>query len=598
MAKKNAIVRKLSSVETLGSTTVICTDKTGTLTKDEMTVTEIYAAGKQFHVTGSGYETTGKITLGEKQVQPEGELETLIHAGVHCNDAKIQEGELFGDPTEGALVILGEKVGVKQEWKRVEEIPFESERKLMSTLHETPSGKIQYTKGAPEAVLEKSSFYFEDGEEKKLTQKQKQELLDKNSEMARKALRVLGFAYKRTDKIGEKDLVFVGLTGMIDPPRPEVKNAIQTCKKAGIRVVMVTGDNKLTAMAIANQLGFETEKALTGKEVEKISDEKLRETVKEVGVFARVNPEHKYRVVKALQANGETVAVTGDGVNDAPALKMSDIGVAMGITGTDVSKGASDMVLRDDNFATIVSAVEEGRRIFDNIRNFIKYLLAANFDEIMVVGGAAIIGLKFSPYAAIQILWLNIATDGLPALALGNDPASPDIMERKPRPKDKGVFHGMIVFLLVTGLLNAFASATCFWYAVDFTTHPEDIPIPDWEYNEAGQAILVSAEEIVSNITPEQSAKAMTMAVTVSVLFELLFVFTCRSPHVSFSSNKYLIVAVLISLLLHLCLVYIPFLNPIFKTVPLGLQDWGVMLLLAPLAFIPAFLKLDKGIEA
>lgn len=577
MAKKNAVIRKLAAVETLGSTTVICSDKTGTLTKDEMTVKEIFVDGKSLQVAGSGYSKEGEITHDGKKVEINKTLELLLDTGVHCNDSEVKDKKVIGDPTEASLKVLGAKVELENRFERVDEIPFESKRKMMSTLHNTHHGYIQYTKGAPEAVLEKSKFIMEQGRKKKLTGKKREEILRENEKMASKALRVLAMAYKETESIGEEELIFLGLVGMIDPPRPEAKKAIETCEKAGMRVLMITGDNEITAKAIAEGIGLNAKHAYNGSEIERKTDEELRGIVKTATIFARMSPGHKHRIVKALQENGEVVAVTGDGVNDAPALKMADIGVAMGITGTDVSKEASDMVLKDDNFATIVSAVEEGRRIFENVRNFLKYMVSTNFDEIMVVGGGALIGLTnaatgkpFSPYAPIQILWLNIATDGLPALALGRDPADPKIMEKPPRPKRESVFHGTIKFTLMAGLLSTFATVFCFTYAL-------------------GEQVLNPAA-----IPGEMIPRAVTMAFTASVLFELVLVFTCRPRKLSIFSNKTLLAAVAISFILQILIIYVPELNPFFKTAPLYAIDWVPLIGTAFLALIPSALRLDK----
>jgi Ca2+-transporting ATPase len=560
MAHENAVVRKLPAVETLGSTTCICTDKTGTLTRNEMMVTRLYAGGKEFQVTGDGYKPNGAFSAPLND-----EAKQLLHVAVHCNDAEYvrEDADIIGDPTEGALLVAAEKAKLRAELPRVDEIPFDSVRKRMTTIHNS-RGLTAFMKGAPETVLEVCDYYLEGGKEVRLTQALRDSFLKHNMSLASQALRVLGFAYKCL-KPGydrnavESGMVFVGLAGMMDPPRHEAKHAIALCRTAGIKVVMMTGDNKATAVAVGEALGLMPEGAvaLTGVELDEMTDGQLQEVANDVAVFARVSPEHKLRVVKALQARGHVVAVTGDGVNDAPALKTADIGVAMGVTGTDVAKEASDLVLRDDNFATIVKAVEEGRRIYANIRNFIKYLLSANFDEIAVVAFSAFAGWPL-PFLPVQILWLNLVSDGFPALALGLDSPDPHVMGEKPRPKEQSVFNGMLHFIVITGAIAALASLVVFWYGLQ----------------------TGSIE------------RARTLAFTTSVFFELLFVFSCRSPHHSvfnaeFLSNKWLFGSVGLGLALQLIIIYVPFFNPLFGTAPLGLWDWALVLALSSLGMLP-----------
>ncbi|MGB9719119.1 MAG: cation-translocating P-type ATPase [Candidatus Anstonellales archaeon] len=455
MAKKNAIVRKLDAVEALGSVNVICTDKTGTLTKNEMTVKEIFAS-EWYHVKGVGYEPEGKILHNGNAIQPSDEsakpLYLALKIGALCNNAYlVNEGgrwKIHGDPTEGALLVSAAKAGffkeeLEKNEERVYEIPFSSERKVMSTINKNGKKYFLYSKGAPEIILSKSKYVLLGGEKKPLTKKMKQEILNHNKKMASSALRVLAMAYKEVskkqkyDERDEKDLVFVGMQGMIDPPRPEVMDAINVCHEAGIKVIMVTGDQRTTAEAVAKQIGLKG-KVYEGKEI----DGKIDKIVEEAGIFARVSPEHKLQIVKALKAKGYIVAVTGDGINDAPALKTADVGVAMGITGTDVTKEAGAMVLADDNFATIVSAIEEGRSIYDNIRKYLFFLLSCNISEIALMFLTAIFGLPV-PLFAIHLLYINLATDGLPAIALGVEPPEKGIMKRKPRPKKESIFYGM-----------------------------------------------------------------------------------------------------------------------------------------------------------
>jgi Ca2+-transporting ATPase len=460
MAQRNALVRKMPAVETLGCTTVICSDKTGTLTKGEMTVRKIFAGGRAIEVTGAGYEPKGEFKGSEIDIKDNRPLQLLLQGGLLCSDAILEETEgkwiIKGDPTEGALVVAAVKAGfheteMRLENPRLEELPFSSERKRMTTIHQMEDGKkTAFMKGAPEVVLDKCSHILSDGEIRELGEKAKSEILKANEEMAQAALRVLGFAYREcsdaiqcTEDHLEHSMVFVGLAGMMDPPREEAVEAIRVCKHVGIRSIMITGDHKLTAVAIAKEMGIfkDGDKVLTGEELESMSEEELEKIVDKVTVYARVSPMDKLKIVKAWKARGEIVAMTGDGVNDAPALKHADIGVAMGITGTEVTKEASDMVLSDDNFATIVKAIERGRWIYDNIKKYLTYLLRCNITEVVVIGGVVLIsGPEYLPMLAAAILYINLVTDGLPALALGIAPPDPDIMERPPRDPKESVF--------------------------------------------------------------------------------------------------------------------------------------------------------------
>ncbi len=461
MAKRNALIRKMPAVETLGCTTVICSDKTGTLTKGEMTVRKMFVGGRMIEVTGSGYEPTGELKGAAKT--PVGESETinkLLMGGLLCNDSSLEKSEgkwvIKGDPTEGALVVVAAKAGLHQgelrlESPRVEEIPFSSERKRMTTIHQMPDGKrTAFIKGAPEAILQRCSHILEEGGIRELKETEKNKVLKINEEMAQAALRVLGFAYRDcsgvmecTEEVLERDMVFVGLTGMIDPPREEAVEAIRVCKEIHIRPIMITGDHKLTAVAIAKEMGIyqEGDIVLVGEDLERMTEEELGKIVYQVSVYARVSPMDKLKIVKAWKNKGEVVAMTGDGVNDAPALKHADIGVAMGITGTEVSKESAEMVLSDDNFATIVSAIERGRWIYDNIKKYLTYLLRCNITEVVVIGGVVLIsGPEYLPLLPASILFMNLVTDGLPALALGIAPPDPDIMQRPPRDPKESVF--------------------------------------------------------------------------------------------------------------------------------------------------------------
>ncbi|MEM2917783.1 MAG: HAD-IC family P-type ATPase, partial [Candidatus Bathyarchaeia archaeon] len=482
-AKRNAIVRRLSSAESLGAVTVICSDKTGTITKGEMTVRQIYVDGRFVEVTGVGYEPKGEFRMGGEAVKPEGSLELLLRIGALCNNASLRKNEqnncweIFGDPTEGALIVAFAKAGLGKEvlensYPRIGEIPFTSERKRMTTLHKTPEGEVHaYMKGAPEVVLERCAQIFEGGKEKRLTEERKKEILAVNEQLAGNALRVLAMAYKRLPttmtkydaETVENGMVFVGLQGMIDPPREEAIEANKKCQKAGIKTVMITGDHKLTAIAVAKEVGIykEGDLVLTGAEMDQLSDKEFEEIVEKVTVYARVSPEHKLKIVNALKKKGHIVAMTGDGVNDAPAVKAADVGVAMGISGTDVTREASDLVLTDDNFATIVKAVEQGRVIYDNIRKYARFLISCNFDELLVIGTFAILGGIFSPelfplpLLPAMILWINLVTDGAPAVALATDPPDIDVMDRPPRKPEEGILHGMGAFIIASFILQA-----------------------------------------------------------------------------------------------------------------------------------------------
>jgi len=572
LARRNAILRKLTSAETLGATTVICSDKTGTLTKGEMTVRKLYTNEKLYEVTGAGYESKGEFFENGASVNPQEhtELELLLKGNLLCTNAHYDGKSVIGDTTEGALIVAAAKADLKKKeleesYPRVHEIPFTSERKLMTTVHKTPEDNIvAFTKGAPEIVLEHSTHIFKNGKIKKLSSQEKQEVLKINEKMAKEALRVLGTAFKELpnkpiDEFDEEEyetnLVFLGLSGMIDPPRKEAKEANAKCRKAGIKTVMITGDHKLTAVAIAKELEMlHSDKVLTGKELDNLDDDEFKKVVEEVSVYARVSPEHKLRIVKALKDKGEIVAMTGDGVNDAPALKQADIGVAMGITGTDVTREAADVVLADDNFATIVSAVEGGRSIYDNIRKFSFFLLRSNFDELGIIGLFALMGLEL-PLLPGMILWLNLMTDGLPALALTVDPPEEDVMNRPPRDPNQGVLYGRIASIIATFTLQFALTGGIFY----------------WQYYILGQPLEY----------------ARTMAFMRATLQELLVVWNCRSERrnafrVGFFSNKYLLAAVVLSCAVTVVIPFIPLPGTsmgLFETVPIyDPIDWGIVI--------------------
>jgi len=472
MAQRNALVRKMPAVETLGCTTVICSDKTGTLTKGEMTVRKIFAGGKVIEVTGAGYEPQGDFRGSKIDMKNSKSLRVLLQGGLLCSDAVLEEKEgkwiVKGDPTEGALVVAAVKAGIHEsemrlENPRIEEIPFSSERKRMTTIHQMADGKkMAFMKGAPEVVLERCTHILEEQGIKELSETAKVQILKQNAEMAQAALRVLGFACREytgsTDALEEqveKNMVFLGLTGMMDPPREEAIEAIRVCKQVGIKPVMITGDHKLTAVAIAQEMGIykDGDRVLVGEELETIAEDELERIVDKITVYARVSPMDKLKIVKAWKARGEVVAMTGDGVNDAPALKHADIGVAMGITGTEVTKEAADMVLSDDNFATIVKAIERGRWIYDNIKKYLTYLIRCNITEVVVIGGVVLIsGPEYLPLLPAAILYMNLATDGLPALALGVAPPDPDIMQRPPRDPNESVFSWDVRMFILLAL--------------------------------------------------------------------------------------------------------------------------------------------------
>ena len=595
MAKVHTIVRRLPAVETLGCTSVICADKTGTMTKGEMTVQRIYVNDQAIKVSGVGYEPKGEFLLEDKKINPtDEELRTLLKVATLCNDAKLEKETeterwiIKGDPTEGALVVVAAKAGLwkeelEKEEPRIGEIPFSSETKRMTTVH-IISGKkkMAYMKGAPEIVLEKCTKIFVNGKVRKITEEDRTKILEVNEALAMQALRNLGFAFKELpesvtvfdDKI-ERDLIFMGIMGMIDPPREEVKNAICLCKKAGIDVVMVTGDHKLTAIAVAKELNLLGEsdvegKVLTGGEMDEISDEQLTTIVENVVIYARVSPEHKMRIVKAWKAKGHIVAMTGDGVNDAPALKLSDIGVAMGITGTEVTKEASDMVLIDDNFASIVKAVKEGREIYDNIKKYLTYLLRCNVMEILVmfivmIGVPYLAGATYESgsviaLTAIQLLWVNLTTDGLPAMALGIDPGDPDLMERKPRNPNESVFtRDVKLYLTATPILMTVLLLTGY-----FMHQP-------W-------------------LGEHQLLEARTQLLTAMILMELANAVSARSLKytvfkVGVFKNKFLWIAILSSLGLQLMVLYTPFFQDLFDVHAPELVDWGIAMLFTAIVF-------------
>jgi Ca2+-transporting ATPase len=587
MAKQKAIVRRLSAVETLGSANVIASDKTGTLTKNEMTVRVVVTASGAVRIAGTGYEPEGEI-------RPEGsatldgllqiEFARALTVGDRDNNAILQEHDgrwtIQGDPTEGALIVAARKAGLNAEnldsrLKRVAEVPFSSERKLMSTVHEDSEHDdrlLVFTKGAPDVLLARCTHEFIGKTPRPLTAERRAEILETNEKLAGEALRTLGVAARQlaadalrqedvTEEV-EHELAFLGLIGMIDPPREEAKQAVARAKGAGIRSVMITGDHPKTAAVIAAELGITSDgRALTGSELQNLSDESLDQAVQHISVYARVNPEHKLRIVNSLQRHGDTVAMTGDGVNDAPALKTADIGVAMGITGTDVSKEAADVILTDDNFATIVAAVEEGRAVFDNIRKFLRYLLSSNIGEVLTMFFGVLLAKRIGlqgqgsdvvlPLLATQILWINLATDGAPALALGVDPPDEHLMDRPPRPPHEGVITRQM------------------WFGIFFVGTIMAV----------GTLLVLDASLPGGFITGNHNMRyAQTMAFTTLMMFQLFNAFNARSDEQSafhgIFQNHWLWAAVGLSLLLHVAVIYTPFLQQAFSTTRLGFRDW------------------------
>jgi Ca2+-transporting ATPase len=563
MVKRHALMRRLPAVETLGSTSVICSDKTGTLTRDEMTARRIFCDGQVLSVSGAGYDPHGEFSRNGSVLDPPQLAKRLLRAAVLSADAHIVYSEnerrwhVKGDPTEGALVVAAAKAGLRKSdldsrYPRVHEIPFTSETKRMTTLHEGPEGTFACSKGAPEILLETCSRQLTAEGERLLDDEAREAIREAAREMASEALRVLGVADKAgaTPGDAEHDMTFLGLVGMIDPPRPEAKPAIETCLLAGIRPVMITGDHPLTARAVARELGvLQGGKVITGSELSAMSDEELEREVEDIEVYARVSPAHKLKVVTALQKRGHVVAMTGDGVNDAPALKKADIGIAMGITGTDVTREAAAMTLTDDNFASIVAAVEEGRAIFGNIKKYLMYLLSSNIGEICVMAGATLLGLPL-PLSAVQILYVNLATDGLPALALAVDPPEGDLMLRPPRSRKPGIFSRPVVALMLAGgLWSALANLGIFTWALG-----------------SGRSL----------------EESMTITFVSLVMIQFFKAYNFRSDRHSVLrrpfANRWLNVAIAWELLLLGLILYVPALAKPFGNFSLSAVDWAVVM--------------------
>ncbi|XHX77049.1 MAG: cation-translocating P-type ATPase [Stenomitos frigidus ULC029] len=607
MVKRQALIRKLPAVETLGSVTTICSDKTGTLTQNKMVVQLLHTSTTSLSVTGDGYSPTGEFApvqanaaAVDPQEQPE--LLNLLTACTVCNDAVLQEEKgtwiILGDPTEGALLTLAGKAGFeKDQWAnklpRVAEFPFSSERKRMSAIVEvldtnpalTGDGShyIMFTKGSPELILERCTQIQVGDTAQPIAEEQRRQVLEQNNQMAGRGLRVLGFACKPltaippegSDEVSEHELVWLGLVAMLDAPRPEVRDAVARCRSAGIRPVMITGDHQLTAQAVAEDLGIAKpgDRALTGTQLEHLSLEELAHEVEAVSVYARVAPEHKLRIVQVLQRKGHVVAMTGDGVNDAPALKQADIGIAMGITGTDVSKDASDMVLLDDNFATIVAATEEGRVVYTNIRRFIKYILGSNIGELLTIAAAPLIGLGGVPLSPLQILWMNLVTDGLPALALAVEPAEPDVMRRPPHNPGESIFaRGLGAYMIRIGIVLAILAIALMSWAYGYTHANPTALDPNGDRWKT---------MVFTTLCIAQMGHALAIRSNTRLTIEL-------NP----LTNPFLLGAVVVTSLLQLALVYVPFLRSFFNTHYLSGYELSICLGVSALMFV--WVELEK----
>ena len=602
MAKRNALIRKLSAVETLGSVTTICSDKTGTLTQNKMVVQTITSDRSDLKVTGEGYNPVGQFQVSETEsIDPKTkpEIQALLEACMLCNDAVLQQenGEwaILGDPTEGALLVVAGKADIfkheqEQYFPRVAEFPFSSERKRMSVVVEDERGLIQaekglimFVKGSSELILERCTHIQVGSQVLELSAEQRNRILEKNNQLAGKGLRVLGFATKNLNEIphkisddqAERDLTWLGLVGMLDAPRPEVREAVAKCRAAGIRPVMITGDHPLTALAIAEDLGIAEpgSQVLTSRELEKYSASELEKVVQEVGVYARVSPEHKLQIVQALRRQHQVVAMTGDGVNDAPALKQADIGVAMGITGTDVSKEASDMILLDDNFATIVAAVEEGRVVYTNIRRFIRYILGSNIGEVLTIAAAPLIGLGGVPLSPLQILWMNLVTDGVPALALAVEPGKPTVMQQPPQDPQESIFaRGLGAYMIRQGLILAIVTIFLMVWAYGYTQE----------------------HTLNGTLAPN---RWKTMVFTTLCLAQMGHALAIRSVHrltieMNPLSNPFLLISIVATSLLQLLLIYVEPLRQFFGTQYLPLNELLVCFGFSALIFI--WIEMEK----
>ncbi len=607
MAKRNALIKKLSSVETLGSTTVICTDKTGTLTQNEMTVREIWADGKNYDLTGVGYNPEGDFLLDSTKLGKENAykaLKPIARAMSYCNNARLimdsntNQWTIKGDPTEGALLVAAKKAGFEYEVEMQNEIrayllPFDSRRKRMSSIHNAKEGITAFVKGAPKEMLSICDKIYLDGDIVELSEKQRDEILKINDAYARKALRVLAIAYRDlkdfdssyTPESVEQDLIFIGLAAMMDPPRPAVEAAVNQCYKSGIKIIMITGDYGLTADAIARKTGIVRgeSKIYLGSDIENMSEDQLREALKQENIiFARVSPENKMSIAEALKKNGHVVAMTGDGVNDAPALKSADIGIAMGIAGTDVAKEAADMILTDDNFASIVSAIEEGRAVFDNIRRFITYILASNIPEAIPFIAMVLFKIPL-PLTVMQILAVDLGTDMLPALALGTEPPEPGIMNRPPRPRNERLlnFKVLVKAYFFLGPIEAAMAMLGYFYL----------------YSSRGysfEMLRIIGANTKSYINDIIYLQATTMSLAAIIMTQIGNAFACKTNFesvfkVGFFRNKLLLWGILTEIVLVNILIYVPHLNRAFNNAPIGITDWLILI-----AFIPSVLIVEE----
>jgi len=578
MARRNAIIRKLVAVETLGSATVICSDKTGTLTLNAMTVQRLYVDGQWIEATGEGYVPQGEFRRDGQKVSPGSEppLALLLRIGTLCNDALLTTRDddeccdIFGDPTEGALLVAATKAGMNKEklektFPRLDEIPFQSEKQYMATMHPRNGGKVVYVKGAVERLLSQSKYIMKGNGVVTLAEADVQTILEANASLTKQALRVIATAYaefpSELEDLKDEDirgnLVFVGLAGMADPPREETKEAVRLCQQAGIKVVMITGDHKLTAESIAHQLGLPPGKAVTGIELQQMSDDELSRQIEDISVFARIEPLHKLRIVNALKSHGHVVAMTGDGVNDAPALKTADIGIAMGITGTDVAKESSDMILVDDNFTSVVAAVEEGRVIFNRLRNVIFFLLSTNLGELLALA-LTIFFVGKAPLLAVQIIWVNLVTDTAVDIPLGLEPKIGDELRQPPRhPRVGLIFPGLLLRIVFMATLMGVGIFLIFNWA-----QPR-----------------MSLEE------------ARTVAFCSIVAFEWFRAFNARSDEytvfrLGILRNRWLLMSIPVAIMLQLAVIYVPFLQVAFSTVPLGIDKWAIALLAGGSLFV------------
>jgi P-type Ca2+ transporter type 2C len=581
MVKRQALIRKLPAVETLGGVTIICSDKTGTLTQNKMVVQQVATLGAEYQINGEGYIPSGEFQLNGDRVNPvdDSALWSLLWGCALCNDALLQyndnQWQILGDPTEGALLVLAHKAGIEvspQSYPRVQESPFDSDRQRMSIICQQAPYYLLFAKGSPESILDRATHAFKNDQYVELTKLDRQQILAQNAHLASQGLRVLGFAYRYFTNLpdadaAESELIWSGLVGMLDAPRSEVRAAVATCKAAGIRTVMITGDHPLTAQAIAKDLGIAQadDPVVSGHEIAQMDDGTLAQTIDRVNVYARVAPEHKLRIVKALQQQGELVAMTGDGVNDAPALKQADIGVAMGITGTDVSKEASDMVLLDDNFTSIVAAVEEGRIVYTNIRRFIKYILGSNIGEILTIAAAPLMGLGGVPLSPLQILWMNLVTDGLPAVALALEPGDASVMQREPFQPNESIFaRGLGAYIIRIGLIFGIVTIGLMKWAFDRTHVAGYLGDPDtWK------------TIVFTTLCIAQMGHALAVRSVNKLFIEI-------NPF----SNPLLLGAVVSTVLLQLALVYSPPLQSFFGTHALSSLELGVCFGCSLLIFI------------